>query len=74
MELSKKQIELRKNLTDEYNINLFSASEPRISKELFLHFLSQKTGIKKFDLKSKGVEGFNDESSLLKQLALEILI
>jgi hypothetical protein len=52
MELSKKQIELRKNLTEEYNINLFSASEPRISKDLFLHFLSQKTGIKKFDLKN----------------------
>jgi hypothetical protein len=52
MELSKKQIELRKSLTEEYNINLFSASEPRISKELFLHFLSKKTGIKKFDLKN----------------------
>jgi hypothetical protein len=51
MQLSKKQIELRKALTDEYNINLFSASEPRISKELFLHFLSQKTGIKKYELK-----------------------
>ena len=51
MQLSKKQIELRKSLTDEYNINLFSASEPRISKELFLHFLSQKTGIKKYELK-----------------------
>lgn len=52
MMLSKKQIELRKNLTDEYNINLFSASEPKISKELFLHFLSNKTGIKKYDLKN----------------------
>jgi hypothetical protein len=52
MLLSKKQIELRKTLTDEYNINLFSASEPKISKELFAHFLSNKTGIKKYDLKS----------------------
>jgi hypothetical protein len=51
MELSKKQIALRKTLTDEYQIPLFSASEPRISKELFLHFLSEKTGIKKWDLK-----------------------
>ena len=51
MHLSKKHIELRKNLTDEYNINLFSASEPKISKELFAHFLSNKTGIKKYDLK-----------------------
>jgi hypothetical protein len=49
--LSKEQIALRKTLTNEYNINLYSASEPRISKELFLHFLSQKTGIKKYDLK-----------------------
>ena len=49
--LSKEQIMLRKALTHEYNINLYSASEPRISKELFLHFLSQKTGIKKYDLK-----------------------
>lgn len=51
MMLSKEQIALRKNLTEEYNIDLFSASEPRISKELFLHFLSQQTGIKKYDLR-----------------------
>jgi len=49
--LSKNQIALRKQLTDEYNINLFSASEPKISKELFLHFLSKKLNVKKFDLK-----------------------
>ena len=51
MMLSKKQIELRKSLTEEYNINLFSASEPKISKELFAHFLSNKIGIKKAELK-----------------------
>ena len=51
MQLSKSQIELRRTLTEEYNINLFSASEPRISKELFLHFLSGHTGIKKWDLR-----------------------
>jgi hypothetical protein len=51
MYLSKSQIDLRKTLTHEYNIDLFSASEPRISKELFLHFLSQQTGIKKYDLR-----------------------
>lgn len=51
MFLSKEQIALRKNLTEEYNIDLFSASEPRISKELFLHFLSQQTGIRKYELK-----------------------
>jgi hypothetical protein len=51
MNLSKSQIDLRGSLTQEYGIDLYSASEPRISKELFLHFLSQHTGIKKWDLK-----------------------
>jgi hypothetical protein len=51
MMLSKSQIALRKTLTEEYNIPLFSASEPRISKELFLHFLSESTGIKKYELR-----------------------
>ena len=49
--LSKGQIDLRRTLTQEYKIDLFSASEPRISKELFLYFLSEKTGISKWDLK-----------------------
>ena len=44
-------IELRKNLTDEYNINLYSASEPRISKELFAYYLSKELRIPKYDLK-----------------------
>jgi hypothetical protein len=52
MQLSKGQIELRRNLTQDYNIDLFSASEPRISKELFLLFLSKQTGIKKYDLRN----------------------
>jgi hypothetical protein len=51
MRLSKEQINLRRTLTEEYGINLFSASEPRISKELFLHFLSQKLEVKKWDLR-----------------------
>jgi hypothetical protein len=38
-------------LTGEYNIPLYSASEPRISKELFLLFLSKSIGIRKYDLK-----------------------
>ena len=50
-EHSKEQIQLRQNLTKEYGIDLYSASEPRISKELFLHFLEQRTGISKADLK-----------------------
>lgn len=48
---SKEQIKLRQTLTREYGIDLYSASEPRISKELFLHFLSQKTGIDKYTIK-----------------------
>jgi hypothetical protein len=48
---SKEQIQLRKTLTEEYGIDLFSASEPRISKELFLHFLHEKLGWEKSDIK-----------------------
>lgn len=48
---SKEQIALRQTLTKEYNIDLYSASEPRISKELFLHFLSEKTGMDKAEIK-----------------------
>lgn len=51
MSLSKSQINLRKSLTDQYDINLISASEPRIAKELFLHFLSPKIGMRKYDIK-----------------------
>ena len=51
MELCAKEIMLRSNLTKEYNIPLYSASEPRISKELFLYFLEKATGISKYDLK-----------------------
>jgi hypothetical protein len=51
MQLSKEQINLRATLTKEFGINLYNASEPRISKELFLMFLSEKTGIKKYDLR-----------------------
>lgn len=51
MENSNKLIALRGTLTHEYGINLYSASEPRISKELFLHFMAKKTGIPKYELK-----------------------
>ena len=51
MFLCKDQIDLRRQLTDEYGIDLYSASEPRISKELFLLFLSEQTGIKKYELR-----------------------
>jgi hypothetical protein len=48
---SKSQIALRKELTKTYGINLFSASEPRISKELFGYYLSEKLNIPKKELK-----------------------
>lgn len=51
LEHSKEQIKLRQTLTKEYKIDLYSASEPRISKELFLHFLHQKLGWSKADIK-----------------------
>jgi hypothetical protein len=48
---SKDLIALRKTLTDQYKINLFNASEPRISKELFSYYLSKELDIDKRDLK-----------------------
>ena len=44
-------IALRKNLTEKYNINLFSASEPRISKEIFAYYLSKELGMPKYEIK-----------------------
>lgn len=49
---SKSQISLRKELTKTYGIDLFSASEPRISKELFGYYLSEKLNIPKKELKN----------------------
>lgn len=49
--LSENAIMLRRDLTKEYNLKLMSASEPRISKELFLHFLSKQTEIPKYELR-----------------------
>ena len=51
MKRSAQQIALRGTLTDSYNVRLYSASEPRISKELFLYFLTRKTGIPAYELK-----------------------
>lgn len=51
MQLCQGEINLRGVLTQEYKIPLFSASEPRISKELFLMFLSQKTGMDPYQMK-----------------------
>lgn len=52
MNLSKEQINLRKTLTQEYKIPLFNASEPRISKELFLMFLSEEMHVSKYELRN----------------------
>lgn len=51
MELVKDQIALRQSLTKEYNIDLYSASEPRISKELFSYFLTKKLNWEKQELR-----------------------
>jgi len=49
---SKSLIGLRLNLSEQYDINLINASEPRISKELFSYYLSDELGISKRDLKA----------------------
>jgi len=51
LKLCQGQVNLRGTLTNTYNIPLFSASEPKISKELFLMFMSQKTGADPYQLK-----------------------
>jgi len=48
---SKSEIKLRKELTSKYNINLFSASEPRIAKELFAYYLGEKLNISSREIK-----------------------
>jgi len=48
---SQSQIKLRKALTKKYKVDLFSASEPRISKELFAYHMSKKLNISKYEIK-----------------------
>jgi hypothetical protein len=48
---SKPLIALRKNLTEKYDINLFSASEPRISKEIFAYYLSKELHMPRYEIK-----------------------
>ena len=48
---SKSQVGLRKELTATYDINMFSASEPRISKEIFGYYLSRNLNIPMRNLK-----------------------
>ena len=51
MKLCKNLINFRGTLTNTYKIPLFSASEPKIAKELFLLFLSNKMGANPYKLK-----------------------
>ena len=50
---SQPQIKLRKELTSQYNIDLFSASEPKIAKELFAYFLSRKLNVREREIKQR---------------------
>ena len=49
-------IKLRKSLSKQYNVNLFSASEPRISKEIFMYYMRPKMNITKYDFKKLRTE------------------
>jgi len=51
MERCQGEINLRGSLTSTYNIGLFSASETKIAKELFLMFLSKKMDTPPYELK-----------------------
>lgn len=51
LDLSKDLIKLRSYLTKTYGINLLSASEPKISKELFAYFLAAKLKIHPRDIR-----------------------
>ena len=53
MVLHKEQITFRGNLTEKYKIRLYSASEAKIAKELFLLFLSEKLKIPKSVLRKQ---------------------
>jgi hypothetical protein len=58
---SKSQIKLRKELTDKYQINLYSASEPRIAKELFAYHLG-----KKLSLTPREIKGMKTYRNIIK--------
>ena len=48
---SKSEIKLRKELTQTYGLNMFNASEPRISKEIFGYYLTRQLNINKAELR-----------------------
>ena len=47
---SEPQIKLRKELTNKYGVNLYSASEPKISKEIFAYYMCKKLNITRKDI------------------------
>lgn len=53
---STSQIKLRKNLSKQYGINLFSASEPRISKEIFMFYMAKRMNMSKLNFKKLRTE------------------
>ncbi len=48
---SKELIQLRQTLSKSYNLTLYSASEPKLSKEIFLDLLSKNLDVKKVELR-----------------------
>jgi hypothetical protein len=48
------QINMRATLSRKYGVNLLSASETRISKEIFLYYLAEKLGWAKQDIRGMG--------------------
>lgn len=73
LHLSKEGVDIRRDLSKEYSLSLYSASEPRLAKELFLYFLSQKTGIDKRELKKYSTvrEKINVNEILLPYIKFE---
>lgn len=49
----RENVALRVKLSNDYQIPLYSASEPKISREIFLHFLSKETHISKYELRQQ---------------------
>lgn len=49
--LTWEQLDLRKTLSEKFDLDLYSAPEPTISKEIFLHFLAEKLGKDKSKLR-----------------------
>lgn len=49
-------IELRKYLSKKYDVNLFSCSETKVSKEIFMHYMSKKMKMSKFDFRKLKTE------------------